>query len=132
MKMIKDGFAIGAHSIDHPDYSLLSPEEQLKQTIESVKFVKNKFLLSYGGFAFPHTDKCLTKEFFTKLYDSKLIDVSFGSDGFSKDISFSNLQRCSLEKPLLPAKGIVASQYGRILVKNMSGGSTRKIKGGNI
>lgn len=126
MKMIKGGFAIGAHSIDHPDYSLLSSEEQLKQTIESVRFVKNKFSLSYGAFAFPHTDKCMKKEFFTKLYDSKLIDVSFGTDGFSKDISFSNIQRCSLEKPLLPARRIVASEYGRILVKNMIGGSARK------
>lgn len=118
MKMIKDGFGIGAHSIDHPYYFRLSLEEQLKQTIESVRFVKNRFSLSYGAFAFPHTDKNVSKEFFIKVCDSELIDVSFGTSGFSRDINFNNFQRCSLENPLLPANRIVAYEYGRSLVRN--------------
>ena len=112
-ELITNGFTIGAHSIDHPLYSSLSIEEQLFQTIESVKFIREKFNLDYGVFAFPHTDNGVSKEYFAELYKSGLIDVTFGTGGMINDSVPRNIQRFSLESPLMPAEEIIALQFAR-------------------
>ena len=122
-KLIKDGFTIGAHSIDHPLYASLPMEDQLYQTIESVKVIKERFCLDYGAFAFPHSDNNVSKRFFVELYNSGLVDVSFGTSGMLIDSFPNNLQRFSMEKPLLPAKRILALQYTRKLFKLLTGRS---------
>ena len=91
--LIKEGFNIGDHSIDHPLYSLLSLRDQLYQTIESVKLIRERFSLYYGAFAFPHSDNNVSKKFFVELYNSGLVDISFGTGGMIKDCVPNNLQR---------------------------------------
>lgn len=119
--MIKKGFSIGAHSIDHPWYSSLSLEEQLYQTIESVKFIKERFQLDYGVFAFPHNDHGVSKKLFTELYNSGLVDATFGTEGIINDIIPNNFQRFSLEKPLMPAKELVAYQFAKKIYRMVKG-----------
>lgn len=121
--MIKNGFTIGAHSIDHPLYSSLSLRDQLHQTIESVKQIRSRFCLDYGAFAFPHSDHKVTTEFFEELYNSGLVDISFGTSGMINDSYSNNLQRFSLEKPLMPAKRIIALQFARKFIKILTGNS---------
>lgn len=125
-RLIKDGFTIGAHSIDHPLYSLLSLEDQLYQTIESVKLIRERFFLDYGAFAFPHSDNNVSKHFFLKLYDSGFVDISFGTGGMIGDAIFRNIQRISFEKPLIPAKRIMAFQFARNIYKVIKGESKLK------
>lgn len=112
-ELINNGFTIGAHSIDHPLYSFLSLEDQLYQTMESIKFIRERFRLDYGVFAFPHTDNGVSKKFFTEVYQSGLIDVTFGTGGMINDSVPRNIQRFSLESPLMPAKEIIALQFAR-------------------
>ena len=119
--LIKQGFSIGAHSIDHPLYSLLTLKEQVNQTIESMKFIRRKFCLNYGAFAFPHSDSGATKQYFTQISDGGLVDISFGTGGMIKDTIPNHIQRFSLEKPVRPAKKIVAYQYARKLVRQVRG-----------
>lgn len=114
-KLLDSGFTVGAHSIDHPLYSSLSLEEQLHQTIESVKFVRERFQLSYGVFAFPHSDDHVSKEFFLRLSHSGLIDLSFGTAGLADDSAPRHLQRFSLERPIDKAERILAFQYAKRL-----------------
>lgn len=120
-KLIESGFTIGAHSIDHPLYSLLSLEDQIHQTIESVKFIREQFHLNYGVFAFPHSDHMVSKEFFTRLSNSGLIDLSFGTAGMIGDSAPNNLQRFSLEKPLFKAERIIAYRCASKLFKKYTG-----------
>ncbi len=115
--LINDGFTIGAHSIDHPLYSSLSFEEQLCQTSESTRFIKERFCLNYSVFAFPHTDNNVSKRFFEEIYKSGLIDVSFGTGGMINDIFSNNIQRFSLEKPLMPAEKILGLHFARKLYR---------------
>jgi peptidoglycan/xylan/chitin deacetylase (PgdA/CDA1 family) len=119
--LINNGFTIGAHSIDHPLYSTLSLEDQLNQTVESMKHVRQQFSLNYGAFAFPHSDHNVSKQYFDKIYDSGLVDISFGTGGIVNDSIPYNLQRISMEKPLLPAKQIVSYQYARKLFRQITG-----------
>ncbi len=120
-RLIERGFHFGAHSIDHPLYANLSLEEQLRQTVESLRFVRETFRLNYGAFAFPHSDHAVSREFFRRLSESGLIDLSFGTAGLLKDGISTHLQRFSLEKPIEGAGRIVAFQHVRKLVKSVTG-----------
>src|SRR5947209_3002929 len=62
--LLDSGFTIGAHSVDQPDYSELSFADQVRQTIDSFKFVRETFHLKYGVFAFPFSDYGISKDFF--------------------------------------------------------------------
>ena len=121
--LINNGFTIGAHSIDHPFYFSLSLEDQLHQTIESIKFIRERFRLDYGVFAFPHTDNRVSTKFFTEAYQSGLIDVTFGTEGMINDSVSRNIQRFSLESPLMPAEKIIALQFARKIYRVMKRGN---------
>lgn len=125
-KMVSVGFTIGAHSIDHPLYADISLEEQLRQTIESVTFVRNRFNLDYGAFAFPHSDNGVSEQYFHQIEESGLVDVSFGTAGMIADSVPNHFQRFSLEKPLLPAKNIFTYQYAKRLWRNIKHSNKRK------
>lgn len=114
-KLISDGFAIGAHSIDHPLYKKLKLEEQILQTMESVMFVRNTFNLDYGAFAFPHSDNGVSKQYFTRIEKSGLVDISFGTSGIIEDCVRNNFQRFSMENTMMPAENILAYQYAKRL-----------------
>jgi peptidoglycan/xylan/chitin deacetylase (PgdA/CDA1 family) len=114
-KLFDKGFTFGAHSIDHPLYRDLTLEEQIRQTIESVSFVKNTFKLNYGAFAFPHSDYGVSKEYFNRIKQSGILDISFGTAGMIEDCVPNHFQRFSLEKPLMPAQNIISYQYARRL-----------------
>lgn len=114
-KLIAEGFAIGAHSIDHPLYANLALEEQLRQTLESVSFVKNTFNLKYGAFAFPHSNLGVSKKYFDEIAKSHLVDISFGTAGMIDDCVSNSIQRFSLEKPLMPVKNIFSYQSAKRL-----------------
>ena len=84
-KLIAQGFGVGAHSLDHPYYSSLSLEEQVEQTLESVKIIRDKFQLHYGAFAFPHNDCGVSREFFKIIKNSGIVDATFGTGGLSQE-----------------------------------------------
>jgi peptidoglycan/xylan/chitin deacetylase (PgdA/CDA1 family) len=113
--LIKKGFTIGAHSIDHPLYADLPLDEQIRQTTESMHFVKETFHLGYGAFAFPHSDAGVSKEYFRRIASTNLVDISFGTSGIIEDSTPNHYQRFSLEKPLLPAKNLISYQIARRL-----------------
>ncbi len=98
-KMIEDGFIFGGHSIDHPDYSNLSLEMQLRQTFQSVEMVKRRTDQKYGLFAFPFTDFGISRMFFDKMYASMEpeIHASFGTAGIKKDSYPQHFQRIPVE-----------------------------------
>jgi len=121
MAMIDSGFNFGAHSIDHPIYQSIPLEQQLHQTIESVKEIRERFCLDYGVFAFPYSDKNVSKAFFSSIYSSGFVDVSFGNSGMIDDSISMNLQRFSLEKPLMPAERLIGLQFTKRLFKLVTG-----------
>ena len=114
-ELIKKGFTIGAHSIDHPLFSSLSLEDQLFQTIESIKFVREKFRLDYGAFAFPHNDNGVSEKFFAEVYQSGLTDITFGTGGMKNDSVSNNIHRFSLDNPARTAEECIALGFARYM-----------------
>jgi peptidoglycan/xylan/chitin deacetylase (PgdA/CDA1 family) len=74
------GFIIGAHSMDHPRYHEVSADEQVRQTVESARAVREWLQCRYAYFAFPFYMKNLDRDFFQRT--GKEIDLYFSTDGW--------------------------------------------------
>jgi peptidoglycan/xylan/chitin deacetylase (PgdA/CDA1 family) len=120
-RLLRQGFTVGAHSIDHPRYSTISQQEQLRQTIESVNYVKTRFGLSYGAFAFPHSDDGVSTEFFTRARENGGLDITFGTAGLMDDMVASSIQRVNFERPFWPVRKTMRFHLARGLYKRALG-----------
>jgi hypothetical protein len=109
-KLISDGFHFGAHSIDHPEYRFLPFEEQVRQTKESINYVRLKFSLDYNLFAFPFTDYGVSNEFFKTIASNEIVDISFGCAGLKKELQPLHFQRIAFERGKLSASQIYKSE----------------------
>lgn len=121
-ELINSNFSIGGHSIDHPDFSELTLNEQIRQSLESVDYLQSKFKINYRTFAFPYRDKNISFEFFGKI--NGLIDVSFGTSGFLKDVINNNIQRISFEKWSEKSSVLLKYYYLKYIAKRIIGNNT--------
>lgn len=113
--LIKRGFTIGAHSINHPLYADISLKEQITQTKESLVWLQQNLNLKYNAFAFPFNDLGVTKEFFLRM--KGVLDVSFGTAGIKKDNFATNFQRISFELADYNIKRFLIKEYFKYLLK---------------
>jgi hypothetical protein len=120
-KLIDDGFAVGAHSIDHPKYSTVSIEEQRFQTSESLRIIRETFKLDYGAFAFPDNDKNLSRDFFNEMHSNGHMHMSFGTQGMIKDTYRNSIQRVKMELQSRTARQILAEQCVHKLIRVIKG-----------
>jgi len=95
-KLSKQGFSIGAHSIDHPYYYKVPLVEQLRQTRESLDFVSSIVNQKLRLFAFPFTDYKVSQQFFKEI--EPYVDLSFGTAGLKNEEILFNIQRIAGEK----------------------------------
>lgn len=113
INLIRQGFTIGAHSVDHPLYADLSLQEQITQTRQSIDFIVNRFGVKTRAFAFPHTDAGVGPEFFDAMFDAGILDVCFGTRGFVRHFHPRNVERVGMEKISGTAEAIIAREYAR-------------------
>lgn len=111
--LVKQGFTIGSHSMDHPEYMGLNGKEMLHQTLQSSSWVREKFHQKYSLFAFPFSDMGIGREFFHAIgfNDKPLIDLSFGTAGIKKDPCNLHKQRIPLEGYNLTGSSVIFSEY---------------------
>ena len=115
--LIKQGFAIGAHSIDHPLYSELSLEEQLHQTAESLSWISHCFDYDCQAFAFPFRDVGVSPEFFQQAFSSGYLKVSFGTGGMHRHYFPRNLTRNTMENTNRNTQQILAREFAVTLLR---------------
>ncbi|MCG8411279.1 MAG: polysaccharide deacetylase family protein [Bacteroidales bacterium] len=96
-KISQNGFSIGAHSTNHPEFRFIDYNEQFRQIKMSVDYVSNNFTETIKAFSFPFTDFGLKKSFFEDIYNSKLVDITFGTAGIKNDRAKMNFQRIPME-----------------------------------
>ncbi|MFN3404337.1 MAG: polysaccharide deacetylase family protein [Cytophagaceae bacterium] len=128
--LLTSGFDIGAHSIDHPLYSEIPLEEQVRQTTTNINFLKEKFGINSCSFAFPFTDNGVQNSFFRYFYHENcgLLDVSFAGAGLKKDPCRFHFQRIPMEKSLSSASRIISSEYLYYIAKSVFNKNTIKRK----
>jgi peptidoglycan/xylan/chitin deacetylase (PgdA/CDA1 family) len=115
--LIRQGFALGAHSMDHPRYTELSLDQQLAETRESIRFLSERFRYQCVTFAFPYYDTGVLPDFFRNIYADGELKVSFGSDGMHRHFFPRNLERLKMEYPGVAAPQILAREYCLALVR---------------
>ncbi|WP_166382624.1 polysaccharide deacetylase family protein [Polaribacter sp. 11A2H] len=116
-ELIDTGFTVGAHSKSHALYADISFKEQVNQTKESMDWLVHKFNLDDRFFSFPFTDLDVSKEFFTKLSEEKIIDISFGTSGIKKDNIETNFQRIPFEIGNTNAEDYLLKEYMKYFLK---------------
>jgi len=113
----KQGFSIGAHSIDHPYYYTIPHVEQLRQTRESLDFVSSIINQKLRLFAFPFTDYNVSKQFFEEIAPN--VDLCFGTAGLKNDEIPFNIQRIAGEKnKMVFMEAITKKEYLKFMIKS--------------
>lgn len=125
-KLIEQGFSFGAHSANHPLYSLLDVDIQFIQTTESVNWVTNQFNLNYKAFSFPFNDIGVSTNFYKLMKMENTLDISFGTSGIKRDNVENNLQRISFEEAGKRAKLFLLKAYIKYFLKIPMGRSIMK------
>lgn len=119
------GFAIGAHSVTHPYYPALNEEQQIDETLTSVREVKEKFNIEDGLFSFPYTDFEIRKSFFEAVKND--VKLTFGTANLKNDCIPTNFQRIPMELfGLDDPELLIKSQYVLHSVKKWIGKNTIK------
>jgi peptidoglycan/xylan/chitin deacetylase (PgdA/CDA1 family) len=123
--LMNKGFTVGAHSVDHPEFSTISLNDQIEQTKKSIDFINKEFKPDLRAFAFPFTDHNVSKEFFNCVFnpESPLADLTFGTAGIKHDNVERNIQRIPMESGDT-AKSIITMQYLYYLCKFPFGKNT--------
>lgn len=98
-EMIDDGFYFGGHTMSHPPLNQLGHEYQKKEIIDSIEWLKSNFNINYSFFAFPFSDKTISKKLMQELFEYDQNIRLFGNSGLKKDIDNRIIQRFSLENP---------------------------------
>jgi peptidoglycan/xylan/chitin deacetylase (PgdA/CDA1 family) len=126
-KLINDGFTVGAHSLDHPKYSHISFEEQIRQTKKSIDYTTKTFNVNYKVFAFPFNDDFISKHFFDSTLNppDKTADLVFGVAGIKKDYHPHHLQRIPMEG-MFAGNKIIKGEYLYHFIKALIGKNTIK------
>ena len=111
----ENGFTIGAHSIDHPNYNLIPRKEQIRQTLDSCWFVEDNFGEEKLFFSFPFGDMGVKESFFDVIYDN--IDLTFSISGIRSSQNGKNIGRVAMEGDMKTGKDIIHRALMTKLIK---------------
>lgn len=116
----KDGFTIGAHSWDHPEFWLLDEERQLDEIRESMEWVEAHFSPKVKAFAFPFTDFGVSVFVFDAIKRERLCDITFGTAGIKVEKQARHYQRLAMEqRGFKSARQLLKNEYLSYQIKKM-------------
>lgn len=111
MDLMRQGFAFGSHSVDHPIYRDLSLADQLRQTQESLRWFLNRFKYACRAFAFPFFDTGVSSEFYRKAFADGQLRVTFGTGGMHRHFFPRHLNRFTMEHSHRTAGQILGREF---------------------
>lgn len=115
--LLRQGFTVGAHSVDHPLYAELNLDDQLRQTRESMQWLSERFQIKCQSLALPYRDNGVSLDFFKAIFAEGNLKVSFGTGGLIPHAFCYNLSRFSAERSDSIAADVLARQMGRHLIR---------------
>ena len=98
-EMMDDGFLFGGHTMSHPRLLELSHDEQKAEIIQSIAWLKEHFDIDYSLFAFPFSDRGVSKKIMDEIFEYDPKTLIFGNSGLKQDVDERIIQRFSLENP---------------------------------
>lgn len=121
----KRGFTIGAHSMNHPYYKLLSSDEQVRQTIDSCNYVKELLETAECHFSFPHSDAPISQEVITAIH-SQNKGVLFGIQNQKEEFNNNILHRFNAERPETGIEELIKGQITLNRLQKLAGRNSVK------
>lgn len=119
------GFDIGAHSMDHPYYKLLSEEEQVWQTVNSCECVKEITGSNECHFSFPHSDMDISQATISSINLAKN-GLLFGIQNQKEELNNNILHRFNAERPETNIEALVKGQIILNRLQKMAGRNSVK------
>jgi len=120
--LVADGFTVGSHSMDHPEFELLDEETQLEEIRESMDWVNRKLKPEIKAFAFPFTDVGVSDAVFEACRDEGIFDISFGTAGIKREHFPFHFQRLPMESKIeLSTKKRLKEAYMAYRLKRVLG-----------
>ncbi|MDR1737797.1 MAG: polysaccharide deacetylase family protein [Candidatus Symbiothrix sp.] len=108
-EMSRHHYTIGAHSIDHPHFALLSEDEQVRQTLESCAYIKKTFRTDYTCFSFPFSADGVGEGFYRRVLPD--VDFLFDISGVGSALDGRKISRIAMEKYGGDARKSIARAY---------------------
>ncbi len=96
-KLMGQGFTLGAHSWDHPEFWLIDEEEQKGQILKSLQWMREELNVTLPAFAFPYTDTGISDALIATLHREGVCRLSFGTAGVKQDTIDGHWQRFACE-----------------------------------
>ena len=121
------GFSIGAHSMNHPYYKLISVKEQASQTIDSCNYVKNITGTTECHFSFPHSDKDV-KQNTIDLIIAGNEGLLFGIQNQKEELHNKIFHRFNAERPETNIEELIKGQITLNRLQKLTGRNTVKRK----
>lgn len=123
MDLKKDGFYIGAHSFNHPEFHHIDPKNQKKEVMKSTEDIRKRFDLDYSLFSFPFSDYGVSPEVLRSIHSDPAFKpgATFGTGGMKKFSDFAHFQRLSMEKYRGNSEKILTTEYVYFKLKKLLG-----------
>ena len=118
-----EGFTIGAHSVNLPEFWLISEEKQKEEIQNSLIWLKENISPKLNTFAFPYSDYGVSKEVMNSFHKENDCDLSFGTAGIKFDETENHFQRYPVEWEGDFIKNL-KSELVYFVVRNMTGKAT--------
>lgn len=99
LNLKQQGFSIGAHSFNHPEFWKITEEEQLDEVKKSMDWLVEKINPEIKAFSFPFTDSGVSLKVLKSLKSENICDVTFGTAGIKYDELEHHFQRFPVEQP---------------------------------
>lgn len=106
-EMMDHGFYFGGHTMSHRPLNELSFEEQKREITASVHWLKANFDVPYSLFAFPFSDRGISKQLIQELFVADPSLLLFGNSGIKIDIDSRIIQRFSIENPTKDTETVI-------------------------
>lgn len=119
IELSNQGFTIGAHSLNHPNFANLSLAEQIRQVEDSISWVASFVPNQPKAFAFPFTNNGLSADLYRYFLKDhpEICDVFFGTSGYKPTNTHRFIHRTSLEVKGKSAKQILKGEFYYYLFK---------------
>lgn len=93
----KQGFTIGSHGVNHPEFWLIPEDRQWEEVKQSMEWLVKNVNPRLKTFSFPYTDSGVSKQLIEKIHQEKLCEITFGTAGIKFDEVENHFQRYPVE-----------------------------------
>ena len=122
-ELLKWGFDIGAHSLDHIDFKGLEPDKMTEQVRVSIADLQDRFKITTRYFSFPFSSDGVSREVINTLLDEGIATALMGTSGLKRTGRTEFIQRIPMEQYESPALDALKAEYLYYLLKSPLGGN---------